>query len=171
MHQWLSREIGRQGYQMATGEPRPGKTHQRPALPALGPILRRSTRDGGQRLHEIRQHRDLSQGEVAKAIGVSVGTIQSYEHGRTRITADRIEQLAQALQCELADLLMPPGSRLPLYRQAAASRRRRLSAPPAGGQADGRHGGCPGRLAHFGTGGLDRPENQTLQLAPLRISP
>ena len=62
----------------------------------------------GKRLLEIRQHRGISQGRIAKVLGVSVGTVQNYEHGRTHITTDRLEQLARALQCEPADLLKPP---------------------------------------------------------------
>jgi hypothetical protein len=58
--------------------------------------------------------RDIA-GQARKAIGVSVGTIQHYEHGRTRITDDRLDQLAQALQCARLELLMPPGSPLPPY--------------------------------------------------------
>ena len=70
----------------------------------------------GQRLRQIREHRGISQGLLARLIDVSIGTIQNYEHGRVRITADRLEQLAQALQCQVIDLLMPPGSSLPKYR-------------------------------------------------------
>lgn len=71
----------------------------------------------GERLHQIREHRNVSQARIAKAIGVSVGTIQGYEHGRTHITIDRLEQLAQALQCEPADLLISPGTPPPRYHR------------------------------------------------------
>ena len=67
-------------------------------------------------MRQIRQHRKISQGKIAKAIGVSVGTVQNYERGRASITTDRLEQLARALQCEPAELLQPPGSPLPRYR-------------------------------------------------------
>jgi transcriptional regulator with XRE-family HTH domain len=69
----------------------------------------------GQRLREVRQHREISPANLAKAIGVSVGTIQHYEHGRTRITDNRLDQLAQALSCGRLELLMPPGSPPPPY--------------------------------------------------------
>ena len=69
----------------------------------------------GQRLREVRQHREISPAKLAKAIGVSVGTIQHYERGRSRITDDRLDQLAQALQCARLELLMPPGSPPPSY--------------------------------------------------------
>lgn len=70
----------------------------------------------GQRLHQLREARDLSQGQIARTVGVSVGTIQGYEHGRSRLTVDRLEQLAAALQCEPVELLMAPGSPTPRYR-------------------------------------------------------
>lgn len=69
----------------------------------------------GQRLHQVRAYREISQGQIARALGVSTGTIQNYEHGRVHIPADCLEQLAGALQCEPADLLRPPGSPLPRY--------------------------------------------------------
>ena len=79
----------------------------------------------GRRLREIRECRGMSQGRLARALGVSVGTIQSYEDGRTHITLDRLLELAPALQCEPVELLVPPGSPPPRYR-------RRATALPAG---------------------------------------
>jgi transcriptional regulator with XRE-family HTH domain len=72
----------------------------------------------GQRLRQIREHRETSQGQFAAAIGVSVGTIQGYEHGRAHMTIERLFELAGALQCEPADLLMEPGSPLPRYHRS-----------------------------------------------------
>jgi transcriptional regulator with XRE-family HTH domain len=71
----------------------------------------------GQRLRQLRESRDMSQGQLAKAIGVSIGTVQNYEHGRVHMTVDRLEQFAQALQCETVDLLAEPGSPPPRYRR------------------------------------------------------
>lgn len=70
----------------------------------------------GERLRQIREHRRVSQGKIAKAIGVSAGTIQNYERGRVAITTDRLQQLARALQCEPAELLASPAAPLPRYR-------------------------------------------------------
>ena len=82
----------------------------------------------GQRLSEVRQHRGISQGELAKALAVKVGTIQGYEHARIGISATRLDQLARGLQCETADLMMPPGAPLPRYRfQGRRQQRRRRS--------------------------------------------
>jgi transcriptional regulator with XRE-family HTH domain len=69
--------------------------------------MRKRSADGhiATRLVEARKARGFSQGWLAKRIGVSVGTIQAYEHGRARIAASRLMALADALQCEPADLL------------------------------------------------------------------
>jgi transcriptional regulator with XRE-family HTH domain len=59
----------------------------------------------GERLAKARKARGFSQGWLAKRIGVSVGTIQAYEHGRSRIAASRLVALADALRCEPTELL------------------------------------------------------------------
>jgi transcriptional regulator with XRE-family HTH domain len=59
----------------------------------------------GERLAEARKARGFSQGWLAKRIRVSVGTIQAYEHGRARIAVERLHALADALQCDVADLI------------------------------------------------------------------
>jgi transcriptional regulator with XRE-family HTH domain len=59
----------------------------------------------GARLTEARKARGISQGWLAKRIGVSVGTIQAYERGRARITVERLEAIADVLRCEAGDLL------------------------------------------------------------------
>lgn len=74
----------------------------------------------GQRLREIRNHRQMSQRMLARSIGVMVGTIQNYEQGRAHVSVERLEQLALALRCQPADLLEPTGSALPKYRFGAA---------------------------------------------------
>ena len=96
----------------------------------------------GRRLSEIRQYRGISQGELAKALAVKVGTIQGYEHARIDISATRLDQLARGLKCETADLVMPPGAPLPRY----------LYHLKAGGSsgADGRRGKVPSRRATEG---------------------
>jgi transcriptional regulator with XRE-family HTH domain len=70
-------------------------------------VQRKRAIDGrvGARVTEARKARGLSQVRLAKAIGVTTGAVQAYEHGRTRITVERLEALADALHCEPADLL------------------------------------------------------------------
>jgi len=59
----------------------------------------------GMRLVEARHACGYSQAWVAKRIGVTVGTIQAYEHGRARISSDRLKELAQVFRCDPATLL------------------------------------------------------------------
>jgi transcriptional regulator with XRE-family HTH domain len=68
--------------------------HKRPVDPRIGDAVAAA-----------RQARGISQGKLARAIGVTVGTVQAYEHGRTRIAVERLADLASALQCELTELL------------------------------------------------------------------
>jgi transcriptional regulator with XRE-family HTH domain len=65
----------------------------------------------GPRLALARTTYGLSQRQLAKAIGVTVGAIQAYEHGRSRIPAERLEQMARVLQQEPGDLLKPSQSK------------------------------------------------------------
>ena len=61
----------------------------------------------GARLAEARKARRLSQGKLARAIGVSIGLVQSYEHGRCRVPIERLMAIAAVLECDAADLLTP----------------------------------------------------------------
>jgi transcriptional regulator with XRE-family HTH domain len=72
-------------------------------------LHRKRPADGriGTRLAEARKARGMSQGWLAKRIGVSVGTIQAYEHGRSRIPGDRLEALVGVLRCDPATLIRP----------------------------------------------------------------
>ena len=49
----------------------------------------------GKRLAMIREHRRMSQTDLAAAIGVTI-CVCAYEHGRITITATRFDQLARA---------------------------------------------------------------------------
>lgn len=68
----------------------------------------------GERLAAIREHRRMSQADLAAALGVSKAAIGHYEHGRVRLTVPRLEQLALALHCRVADLLAPLDTPVPL---------------------------------------------------------
>lgn len=70
-------------------------------MPRKRPVDRRI----GHAVAAARQAHGVSQGRLARAIGVSVGTVQAYERGRTRIAVERLADLADALECEPADLL------------------------------------------------------------------
>src|SRR5262249_3279992 len=66
----------------------------------------------GQRLKEYRQHRGMTVRELADAAHVTPGQISHYEHGRDRISHERITEFARILGIKSNDLYQPPGSRL-----------------------------------------------------------
>jgi transcriptional regulator with XRE-family HTH domain len=61
----------------------------------------------GKRLAAIRQHRRLSQAELAAMVGASKSAIYHYEHGNARIWPSLLSALASALRCRISDLLAP----------------------------------------------------------------
>jgi transcriptional regulator with XRE-family HTH domain len=66
----------------------------------------------GQRLKEYRQHRGMTVRELADAAHVTPGQISRYEHGRDRISHERVTDFARILRIKSNDLYQPPGSRL-----------------------------------------------------------
>src|SRR6516165_9908101 len=66
----------------------------------------------GQRLKEYRQHRGMTVRELADAARVTPGQISHYEHGRDRISHERVTEFARILRIKSNDLYQPPGSRL-----------------------------------------------------------
>lgn len=56
------------------------------------------------RIAELRAMKGWSQQDLADRVGVSKMTISRYESGET-LTLDRMQQLAEALECSAADLL------------------------------------------------------------------
>ena len=67
----------------------------------------------GARLAEVRRRCGLTQRQLAKAIGVTLTTVQNWERGRTGLPAKRLAALANALHCQPIDLLMLPGTGMP----------------------------------------------------------
>src|SRR5215468_10191174 len=66
----------------------------------------------GQRLKEYRQLRGMTVRELADAADVTPGQISHYEHGRDRISHERITEFARILRIKPNDLYQAPGSRL-----------------------------------------------------------
>lgn len=57
-------------------------------------------------LAKLRKRLDLSQEDVARAIGVSVGTIRNWEQSRTKYESIvRFAKLCKVLQCAPSDLI------------------------------------------------------------------
>jgi transcriptional regulator with XRE-family HTH domain len=67
----------------------------------------------GKRLAAIRQHRRLSQAELAAMVGASKSAIYHYEHGNARIWPSLLSALASALRCRISDLHAPLDAPLP----------------------------------------------------------
>ena len=66
----------------------------------------------GQRLKEYRRLRGMTVRELADAAHVTPGQISHYEHGRDRISHERVTEFARILRIKSNDLYQPPGSRL-----------------------------------------------------------
>src|SRR5215470_1582573 len=66
----------------------------------------------GQRLKEYRELRGMTVRELADAAHVTPGQISHYEHGRDRISHERVTEFARILRIKSNDLYQPPGSRL-----------------------------------------------------------
>jgi transcriptional regulator with XRE-family HTH domain len=56
----------------------------------------------GQRIRARRMERHLSQGDLGDIVGVTFQQVQKYEKGVNRIGAARLQQVADALQTDLA---------------------------------------------------------------------
>jgi len=56
------------------------------------------------RIEELRKLRGWSQQELADKVGISKMAISRYENGET-ITLERMQQLAEAFECSVADIL------------------------------------------------------------------
>ena len=93
-------------------------------------------------LRHWREHRGLSQDQVADAIGISKASVSRVENGITPYTQDVLEAYARVLDCTVADLVSRPPSdpeglwaiwerlRAEDRRRAVALPRRRLGFDP-----------------------------------------
>jgi transcriptional regulator with XRE-family HTH domain len=59
----------------------------------------------GARIAELRKQQNITQVEMAKALGVSQQTINSYEVGRRRVPVSALSTLARTLGVSLEELL------------------------------------------------------------------
>lgn len=57
-------------------------------------------------IREWREHRGLTQEQLAERIGASGATVSRIEKGDAPYTQDALEAIAYALQCEVVDLLI-----------------------------------------------------------------
>jgi DNA-binding XRE family transcriptional regulator len=62
-------------------------------------------------LTELREHRGLSQADLAAAVRVTEARISAIEGGRGRVSLDLAERIAEALEVEVDDLAGAPVAR------------------------------------------------------------
>lgn len=68
-------------------------------------ILHEFNKEIGEKLRLVRQHRQLSQQNVADDIGVSASAYSKMENGKTEFSVTRLIQLADYYKIHLPDLL------------------------------------------------------------------
>lgn len=59
------------------------------------------------RLEELRKKNNLSQGEFAKAIGISTPRYHMYEKGKRTIPEDIAKKIANLVGCKKEDIFLP----------------------------------------------------------------
>lgn len=72
----------------------------------------------GHRLAMIRKHRNITQGDIAKSLGISRDRISNWEQGRTTLPADILPEIAKVLDVTPDEFLgyKPQGLNGELYR-------------------------------------------------------
>lgn len=70
-----------------------------------GPIPPRKDESLGPRIARIRQERGLSQTDLGERLGVSQRMMSHYEKGQTRIPAETLPKIAEALKVSVNELL------------------------------------------------------------------
>jgi len=66
--------------------------------------------DVGRRVRVLRLQRRLSQTDLANHLGVSFQQVQKYENGTNRISAGRLEQIAELFKIPVATLFSQSGA-------------------------------------------------------------
>lgn len=59
----------------------------------------------GYRIQQARRERGMTQEQLAERIGVSVGYISQIERGYSKVSLDRLSELAVELGCDMATLV------------------------------------------------------------------
>jgi transcriptional regulator with XRE-family HTH domain len=62
----------------------------------------------GRRLRYIRRHKDLTQEQLAEAVGISVEFLSNIERGINAPSFETLEKLAQVLQVSVQELFQFP---------------------------------------------------------------
>jgi transcriptional regulator with XRE-family HTH domain len=64
----------------------------------------------GRRIRDRRRAAGVSQGQLARSIGVTFQQVQKYERGANRVSFSRLMEIVAALGCQLSDLAEGLGS-------------------------------------------------------------
>lgn len=67
----------------------------------------------GKRLRQIRRYRDLTQEQLAEALGLSVEFISNIERGKSAPSFETIEKLAEVLQVTVEELFQGNEGKIP----------------------------------------------------------
>ncbi|MBV9993104.1 MAG: helix-turn-helix transcriptional regulator [Alphaproteobacteria bacterium] len=59
----------------------------------------------GSRVRLRRKELGFSQDQLARSVGITFQQVQKYEHGTNRISFSRLVEIADALECSVADLI------------------------------------------------------------------
>ncbi len=62
----------------------------------------------GRNLRKIRRGKDLTQEELAEAIGVTMEFISLMERGRHGPSFDNLQKLAEVLEVDVSEFFLPP---------------------------------------------------------------
>ena len=75
-------------------------------------------------LQKLRKDADLTQGDLARRLGISRPTLNRLESASQNVTLKTLSQLCRALRCEPGDLFRPGQGRRRVRRGAAPRRAR-----------------------------------------------
>ena len=59
----------------------------------------------GSRIRLRRRELDISQGQLARQVGITFQQVQKYEYGANRVSFSRLVEIAQALHCGVIDIV------------------------------------------------------------------
>jgi transcriptional regulator with XRE-family HTH domain len=62
----------------------------------------------GAMLMQLRKSRRMTRRQLAQAVGITQRMVSYYERGRIRMSIERLQQFATALDCQVSDLVIHP---------------------------------------------------------------
>ena len=75
---------------------------------------------GQMTLRQMRRVQDITQAQMAQAIGVSIGTYQAWEKCPAKVPIGRLIEIARLLECSATDFkIVGDGGKVPFVDKAA----------------------------------------------------